>query len=167
MKIPYRPSAPPRPAAPPHTRTRSGAASAAPLAVTAVAHGARPRVRALLCCAVAGALALSLAGQAGHGAGFRREPAPSPRWVADRSGRTFDAHADRLPLRSDATATLPHADGHDPARNHPLTAAAGHPTALPAPAPPTPGLTHARPIPLATPRPVAPVVPVGVHGVRS
>ncbi|MEU6390761.1 hypothetical protein [Streptomyces sp. NPDC046939] len=81
------------------------------LAVTAVAHGARPRVRALLCCAMAGALGLSLAGQAARGAGFRREPTLSMCWVADRYGRTFDAYADRLTLRPGATVALPDLGG--------------------------------------------------------
>ncbi|MFI0238870.1 hypothetical protein [Streptomyces sp. NPDC016845] len=87
-----------------------GSAVAA-LAVTAVANGARPRTRALLCCAVAGALALSLAGQAARGAGFRREPTLSMCWVADRYGRTFDAYATRLALRPGATAALPDLGG--------------------------------------------------------
>ncbi|MFI7383092.1 hypothetical protein, partial [Streptomyces sp. NPDC049813] len=87
-----------------------GSAVAA-LAVTAVAGEARPRARALLGCALAGGLALSLAGQQARGAGFRHEPTLSMCWVADRYGRTFDAYADRLGLRPGATVALPDLGG--------------------------------------------------------
>ncbi|MET9496355.1 hypothetical protein [Streptomyces sp. NPDC006552] len=87
-----------------------GSALAA-LAVTVVAAEARPRARALLGCALAGGLALSLAGQEARGAGFRHEPTLSMCWVADRYGRTFDTYADRLGLRPGATVALPDLGG--------------------------------------------------------
>ncbi|MGY0024403.1 hypothetical protein ACVHNB_36245 [Streptomyces sp. YJ-C3] len=87
-----------------------GSAVAA-LAVTAAWSAARPRARALLGCALGGALTLSLAGQGAHDERFTAEPTLSMCWVADRYGRTFDTYADRLALRPGATAALPDLGG--------------------------------------------------------
>ncbi|MBO1337573.1 hypothetical protein [Streptomyces sp. VRA16 Mangrove soil] len=87
-----------------------GSAVAA-LAGTAVWTGTRARGRVLVGCGVAGALTLSLTGQAAHNREFTHEPTLSMCWVADRYGRTFDAYADRLGLRPGATVALPDLGG--------------------------------------------------------
>ncbi|MER5949152.1 hypothetical protein ABT127_24180 [Streptomyces sp. NPDC001904] len=87
-----------------------GSAVAA-LAVTAACGEAPVRARALVACALGGALTLSLAGQDVRDREFTAEPTLSMCWVADRYGRLFDAYADRLGLRPGATAALPDLGG--------------------------------------------------------
>ncbi|WP_409058009.1 hypothetical protein [Streptomyces sp. SYP-A7185] len=86
------------------------AATALALAVVTVWGTERPRARVLLGCVLAGALLLSVTGQAARDRGFFRRPTLSMCFVAERYGHTFNAYAGYLGLR-DATVALPDLGG--------------------------------------------------------
>lgn len=86
------------------------AAMALALAVGAVWHAERPRARVLIGCALAGALLLSVTGQAAQDRRFVQRPTLSMCFVAERYGHTFNAYAAYLGLR-DATVALPDLGG--------------------------------------------------------
>lgn len=86
------------------------AATALALAAGAVWHTERPRARVLTGCALAGALLLSVTGQAAQDSRFVHRPTLSMCFVAERYGHTFNAYASYLGLR-DATVALPDLGG--------------------------------------------------------
>ncbi|MEU6001500.1 hypothetical protein ABZ837_27190 [Streptomyces sp. NPDC047197] len=86
------------------------AATAFALAAAVVWRAERPRARALVGCAVAGALLLSVTGQAAQDRRFVQRPTLSMCFVAERYGHTFNAYARYLGLR-DATVALPDLGG--------------------------------------------------------
>ncbi|MGW5736243.1 MULTISPECIES: hypothetical protein [Streptomyces] len=86
------------------------AATALALAVVTVWGAERPRARVLLGCVLAGALLLSVTGQAARDRGFLQRPTLSMCFVAERYGHTFNAYAGYLGLR-DATVALPDLGG--------------------------------------------------------
>ncbi|MGW7273215.1 hypothetical protein ACWGH5_22140 [Streptomyces sp. NPDC054864] len=86
------------------------AATAFALAAGTVWRAEGPRARVLLGCALAGALLLSVTGQAAQNRKFVHRPTLSMCFVAERYGDTFNAYATRLGLR-DATVALPDLGG--------------------------------------------------------
>ncbi|MEU6678183.1 hypothetical protein [Streptomyces sp. NPDC046925] len=86
------------------------AATALALAAATVWRAESRRARAVLGCALAGALLLSVTGQAAQNGKFVNRPTLSMCYVAERYGHTFDAYAARLGLR-DATVALPDLGG--------------------------------------------------------
>lgn len=86
------------------------AATALALAVATLWRAERPRARALVGCALAGALLLSVTGQAAQNGRFVHRPTLSMCFVAERYGHTFNAYASYLGLR-DATVALPDLGG--------------------------------------------------------
>ncbi|MFE6159362.1 hypothetical protein ACFQ7F_10690 [Streptomyces sp. NPDC056486] len=89
------------------------AATALALAAVTVWHAEqeqRPRARILLGCVLAGALLLSVTGQAAQDRKFVQRPTLSMCFVAERYGETFNAYARHLGLR-DATVALPDLGG--------------------------------------------------------
>lgn len=86
------------------------AATALALAVVAVRPAESPRARVLTGCALAGALLLSVTGQAARDDRFVHRPTLSMCFVAERYGHTFNAYASHLGLR-DATVALPDLGG--------------------------------------------------------
>ncbi|MGW7084083.1 hypothetical protein ACWGH2_11385 [Streptomyces sp. NPDC054871] len=86
------------------------AATAFALAAGTVWRTEGPRARALTGCALAGALLLSVTGQAAQDRKFTGRPTLSMCYVAERYGHTFNAYAGYLGLR-DATVALPDLGG--------------------------------------------------------
>ncbi|MEV0528131.1 hypothetical protein AB0I66_32380 [Streptomyces sp. NPDC050439] len=86
------------------------AATALALAAATVWRAERTRARALVGCALAGALLLSVTGQAAQNGRFVDRPTLSMCYVAERYGHTFNAYASYLGLR-DATVALPDLGG--------------------------------------------------------
>ncbi|MEU3740423.1 hypothetical protein AB0E78_25595 [Streptomyces sp. NPDC032198] len=86
------------------------AATAFALAAGAVWRAEGLRARALTGCALAGALLLSVTGQAAQNDRFVHRPTLSMCFVAERYGHTFNAYAGYLGLR-DATVALPDLGG--------------------------------------------------------
>ncbi|MFH8485366.1 hypothetical protein [Streptomyces longisporoflavus] len=86
------------------------AATVLALAVGAVWRAESRRARAVTVCALAGALLLSVTGQAAQNGKFSHRPTLSMCYVAERYGHTFNAYAAHLGLR-DATVALPDLGG--------------------------------------------------------
>ncbi|MEU5954180.1 hypothetical protein [Streptomyces sp. NPDC047525] len=86
------------------------AATALALAAVTVWQAERLRARVLIGCALAGALLLSVTGQAAQNGRFVQRPTLSMCFVAERYGHTFNAYAAYLGLR-DATVALPDLGG--------------------------------------------------------
>lgn len=86
------------------------AATALALAAATLWRAEGPRARALVGCALAGALLLSVTGQAAQNSRFVDRPTLSMCFVAERYGHTFNAYASYLGLR-DATVALPDLGG--------------------------------------------------------
>ncbi|GAA1939997.1 hypothetical protein GCM10009837_77660 [Streptomyces durmitorensis] len=86
------------------------AATALSLAAVTVWQAERLRARVLIGCALAGALLLSVTGQAAQNGRFVQRPTLSMCFVAERYGHTFNAYAAYLGLR-DATVALPDLGG--------------------------------------------------------
>ncbi|MGW6060896.1 hypothetical protein [Streptomyces sp. NPDC055189] len=86
------------------------AATALALAAGTVLRTESLRARAVIGCALAGALLLSVTGQAAQDGRFSRRPTLSMCYVAERYGDTFNAYAAHLGLR-DATVAMPDLGG--------------------------------------------------------
>ncbi|GGV30835.1 hypothetical protein GCM10010277_14080 [Streptomyces longisporoflavus] len=86
------------------------AATALALAAGALWRAEGRRARAVTVCALAGALLLSVTGQAAQNGRFIHRPTLSMCYVAERYGHTFNAYAAHLGLR-DATVALPDLGG--------------------------------------------------------
>lgn len=86
------------------------AATALALAAVTLWRAQRPRARVLIGCSLAGALLLSVTGQAAQDRRFVQRPTLSMCFVAERYGDTFNAYARHLGLR-DATVALPDLGG--------------------------------------------------------